>query len=342
VTVRVGIVGAGALGGYFAAELADANVDVVLVHRPGRPPKIIAARRDDGTDLRPGHHVHLTDDPARLAEVDACIVAVKAKDTRELAHTLAAHLGDDVPVVSLQNGLNNATWLAERLGERATGGVVAYNVFVDEEGVRHQATTGKLFAGKVRGTARKKLQALAEAFQRAGDPLVLVDDIDDVVAGKLLLNLNNGICAVTGMSIAESLRHRDARWCFARCIDEGLAVMKAAGLRPARVSVIPAWAVALVMRLPDAFVLRVAKAMISVDARARSSTLQDLERGRETEIDELNGAIVTLAQQAGIRAPANAVVTQTVHEHEEEVAAGLTPQWVRPAELRARIEAACS
>ena len=165
------------------------------------------------------------------------------------------------------------------------------------------------------------------------------DDIADVAAGKLLLNLNNGICAATGLSIAASLRDADARWCFARCIDEGRRVMKAAGLRPARASVLPAWAVALVMRLPDAMVLRMARTLIAIDDRARSSTLQDLDRGRRTEIGELNGAIVKLAAEAGTAAPANARVTEAVRAHEKAVELGQTPAWLRPAELRSRIEA---
>ena len=145
-----------------------------------------------------------------------------------------------------------------------------------------------------------------------------------------------GFCAATGLPIAASLRDGDARWCFARCIDEGRAVMKAAGLRPARASALPAWAVSLVMRLPDAVVLRLARTLIAIDDRARSSTLQDLERGRRTEIGELNGAIVTLASEVGMSAPVNAVVTDAIR-HEAAVELGQTPAWLAPAELRARI-----
>src|SRR5690606_3121227 len=99
------------------------------------------------------------------------------------------------------------------------------------------------------------------------------------------------ICAATGLSISESLRSRDARWCFARCLREGIEVMRAAGLKPARVTVVPPRLIAALMVLPDEVVLRVARAIVDVDPRARSSTLQDLDRGRLTEIDELNGAI---------------------------------------------------
>ena len=333
----VGVVGVGAVGGFVAAELASSGVDVVALHRAGRPMGVVAAAQIGGRRRDVGEHLEATDDPARLSEVDVCLLTVKSNDTAALATMLAAHLGPDTPVVSLQNGLHNVGWLATTLPHRATAGVVGYNVFVGLDGVRHQATAGKLYVGALPGVAGARLRVLRACFRRAGATMELRDDIADVAAGKLLLNLNNGICAATGLSIAASLRDADARWCFSRCIQEGRSVMKAAGLTPARASVLPAWAVALVMRLPDAMVLRVARTLIAIDDRARSSTLQDLERGRRTEIGELNGAIVTLASEAGTEAPANGVVTDAVRAHETAVELGQTPAWLRPTELRARI-----
>jgi len=338
--MRIAVVGIGAIGGFVAAELASAGVEVMGLHRPGRPPGEVAAQQVNGALVVAGAHFEPVDDPARLAEVDACLLTVKSNDTAAMAAMLATHLPPEAPVVSLQNGLHNVGWLATALPNRATGGVVGYNVFVDEHGVRHQATSGKLYVGRLPGIAGARLRVLRACFRRAGAEMELRDDIADVAAGKLLLNLNNGICAATGLGIAASLRDGDARWCFSRCIDEGRAVMKAAGLQPARAAALPAWAVSLVMRLPDAMVLRLARTLISVDDRARSSTLQDLDRGRRTEIGELNGAIVSLATEAGMAAPVNAEVTAVVRAHEAMVELGQAPAWVSPAALRRRIEEA--
>ncbi|MBC8071592.1 MAG: 2-dehydropantoate 2-reductase, partial [Deltaproteobacteria bacterium] len=182
-----------------------------------------------------------------------------------------------------------------------------------------------------------RLRALADALVRAGDVCHLRDDVDDVLAGKLLLNLNNGVCAVTGMTIAESLRSRVTRSCFAILMREGLTVMREAGLHPARVLALPPSWIARLLTLPDAIVLRVAKSLANVDPRAKSSTLQDLEAGKPTEIDELSGEIVRLAERAGVPAPANRVMVELVHELER---AQRPLQYVAPERLRIRIDAA--
>src|SRR5690606_32298102 len=130
-----------------------------------------------------------------------------------------------------------------------------------------------------------------------GERLELRRDIEAVMAGKLLLNLNNGICAATGLGVADSLADADARWCFSRCIREALSVMRRAGITPARVAPLPASWIAWALLLPDALVMPIARRMVGVLPSARSSTLQDLDRGRPTEIDELNGTVVWLAER---------------------------------------------
>ncbi|MEZ4438112.1 MAG: 2-dehydropantoate 2-reductase [Polyangiaceae bacterium] len=338
--MRIGIVGGGAIGGYLAAVLSSADVPVVLVGAPGRPPRRPRAVRLDGRTLAPSESLVLSDDPEALRGAEVVLVTVKSTVTPSLAAPLAAVLPPETPVVSLQNGLHNATWLAIDLGQRVVSGVVSYNVFNDGDD-RHQATAGQLFCGTLEGigdgVGAARLRVLRALFRKAGERLDLRSDIADVMAGKLLMNLNNGICAATGLSITESLRDRDARWCFARAIDEGLTVMKHAGLHPVRAAPLPAWAVSLVLRLPDQLVVRLARAIIDVDPRARSSTLQDLDHGRATEIDDLNGAILSLAQEMGDLAPANATVVDVVRDHERAVSLGHSPAFVAPATLRERI-----
>lgn len=334
--MRIGIVGAGAIGGFLAAELAPV-AEVVLVQRRAGPravPRPFAVTVG-GRALELPPSVQRTDRFEALADVDACLVAVKSADTEEVARRIAEVTPPRVIVVSLQNGLNNGARLRASLGARASGGVVTYNVQIDDEGRRRQASSGCLIAERMAGEHGRSMAALAETFRRAGERFELVADVDRVLAGKLLVNLNNGVCAATGLSIAASLRDRDARRCFARCLREGRAVMKAAGLRPARVVALPPSALALALELPDALVMRLARGLVSMDERARSSTLQDLDRGRPTEIDELNGAIVQLGS-----APANAVVTEIVKEHERRAMAGEQIRFVTPAALRARIERA--
>lgn len=101
--------------------------------------------------------------------------------------------------------------------------------------------------------------------------------------------------------------------------------MKAAGLHPTSVVGIPPLLIAYLLRMPNVLVLRVAKSLVSIDPRAKSSTLQDLERGKPTEIDDLSGEIVRLAEQAAIAAPANEILVDAIHTLEH--ASPPLPYW---------------
>ncbi len=334
--MRVGLVGAGAIGRFVAAELAEGGAEVVALERRAGSPRVTAVRVG-GRSVLPTVPVRLTTDPAALSGVEAILVAVKGSDTEAVGRTRAPVVTPGTVVVSLQNGLDNADRLRAALGSCVAGGVVTYNVYLDADGCAHQATSGPLMAEALGQPYAPVLSRLAQAFARGGERLELRRDIAAIQAGKLLVNLNNGVCAATGLGIAASLRDGDTRACFAMCIEEGSRVFAAAGRRAARVTALPPWLLARALRLPDAWVSRLAKRLANVDEEARSSTLQDLDRGRATEIGELNGAIVALAERVGATAPANAEVTAVVREHERAVSAGDRPTFVTPAALRARL-----
>jgi 2-dehydropantoate 2-reductase len=336
--VRIGVVGAGAIGSYLALELSTAGAPVVLLGRKGAPPTLdgLVALPLSGRRLTPGTDLLAADDPAQLADVDVCLVAVKSRDTSDVAAMLAQHARSDAVVISFQNGLRNAERLRAHLGDRALAGMVSYNVFRLADGSLQQATSGVLM---VQHSARtySRSERLRRLFASVGEHLEVRRDMDAVLAGKLLLNLNNGICAATGINVAPSLRDVDGRWCFAQCIREGIRCMKAVGIEPARVGALHAGLIARALVLPDALVMTMARSLASVTPQARSSTLVDLDRGRMTEIDELNGAIVWLAQRAGNPAPLNGLVTDIVHEHEQRAVAGEEPRYVAPGDLRRRM-----
>ena len=152
-----------------------------------------------------------------------------------------------------------------------------------------------------------------QPFQAAGLPLVERADFIEVQWGKLLLNLNNPVNALSGLPLKAELSQRAYRRCLALLIEEGLATLKAAGIRPAKVAKISARWLPLMLRLPDWLFTRVAGAMLRIDPQARSSMWEDLQSGRRTEIDYLNGAIVTLAASSGRTAVANQRIVELVH-----------------------------
>jgi 2-dehydropantoate 2-reductase len=331
--MSIGIVGSGAIGGYLAVALSAAGCPVVLYNArtQSRAPVLV---RIDGSVQRPWAPIQLTSAPADLAAVSLCIVSVKSPATRDVADVLASALADDVPVVSFQNGLDNLRTLRKRLGDRVHGGVVTFHV-LREAHYRRRASMGKLIMG---GGDVPRVQQLAAWLRQSGERVELAEDMDSVIYGKLLLNLNNGICAATGRGIRDVLLSRDCRWAFAQCVREGLQVMRAAGIEPARVSALPPGALAKALTLPDAIVARASVAFTRMSPVARSSTLADLDRGRRTEIDDLNGASVKIANQLRIDAAINSLVVGIVHEHEALAVAGRRPRYLSPEELRSRIE----
>jgi 2-dehydropantoate 2-reductase len=126
------------------------------------------------------------------------------------------------------------------------------------------------------------------------------DDIAGVQWGKLLVNLNNAINALSGLPLREQLSNRDWRRLFADQIAEGLMAVRAEGIKPVSSTPVPLSLVPHLLRLPNAvFAIALAPAM-KIDPQARSSMWEDLDRRRRTEIDYLQGVITEIADRRGL------------------------------------------
>jgi 2-dehydropantoate 2-reductase len=130
--------------------------------------------------------------------------------------------------------------------------------------------------------------------------------------GKLLLNLNNPVNALSGLPLRAQLLDRDCRRVLAALQQEALGLLQLAGVRPAQLTPLPPQRLPTVLRLPNWLFTRVAARMLRIDAQARSSMADDLARGRGTEIDALCGEVVRLAHQLGREAPLNQAISALV------------------------------
>ena len=339
--MHVVIVGAGAVGSFIGAVLSAHGHEVVLVGRSTLPDPRPLAIDLRGKTHAPTGPLAVTRDLAGLSEVDVCLVAVKSQHTVAAAAAVRAALPPGTTVVSLQNGLDNVARLRATLGAEydVVAGMMTFNVIPTEVGFR-QATAGPLVFGPgERPDSQRRVQQLRESLRARGFDARVRADMPAVQLGKLLLNLNNGLCALTGLPLTAMLANRTTRTVFAAAIREGLAVARAAGRPVGQLGVLSPRLVAFALGLPDAAFFRVSRAMLAVDPAAKTSTLQDLERGRLTEIDELNGAIVALASAHGTQAPINALITRGVHELEAHLGTGPLPYW-SPEILREHVAAA--
>jgi 2-dehydropantoate 2-reductase len=152
--------------------------------------------------------------------------------------------------------------------------------------------------------------------------------------GKLIINLNNAVSALSGRTLLEELKERDYRRVVAASQREALRLLRRAGIRPAKVGPVPPSLLPAVLGSPDWLFNRLFLRGWKIDAKARSSMADDLAAGRRTEVDYLNGELVRLAERLGTDAPVNRAIVELVREAER----GARP--LEPGELRAAVPAA--
>lgn len=335
---RIVVAGAGSIGCYIGGCLADAGRRVTLLLRPSLA-AIVASHglriSDlDGADriVAPGAIGLATDPAAALAEADIVLVTVKSRDTAAMAEAIAAHAPSGAVVVSLQNGVGNVDALLARLGAmaRVVPGMVPFNV-VQSHGDGgparfHRATSGTVLVGGSEA-------GLKQALDAPGARVAEHPDMTGVLWAKLLLNLNNALNALCGLPLAGQLSDRRWRLLLARQVAEALGILKASGIRPARIEGVAPAMIPRILRLPDWLFRLVARRMLAIDPQARSSMWEDLDKRRVTEIEYLQGAVLALAGKNRIPAP---VIERIVHLVKEAEAAkngspALTAEQVRLA-----------
>lgn len=336
---RIAIYGAGSVGGYLGARLHE-NARITCIGRR----RVIDAWRIHGgldwSDLQGGHEhvatreVELQVDPFAAAKAHLVLVTVKSSATQTVAKELANVIAPGVPVVSFQNGLHNADILRDALpGHPVLAGMVPFNVLQRVPGDFHQGSGGELMV-----EAHESLAAFLPIFEASGLPLKAREDMPAVLAAKLLLNLNNALNALADVPLKEELSQRDWRRCLALAQREALAVFAAADIHPAKLTPLrPAW-LPRVLDMPDAWFRRLASRLLAIDPVARSSMWEDLERGRPTEVDAINGEVVRIAERHGVAAPVNARLVELIHEAEQARRAWTAQELL--ADLHAQADAA--
>lgn len=296
------IAGAGSIGCYVGGRLVEAGRRVKFLGRDRIKTELAEhgltlTRFDDANTTLPAADIEMSSGMEILAGADIILVTVKSGNTAEIGDAIAAHAPAHAVVVSLQNGVSNADRLRTLVGERpVVAGMVPFNVAALGEGRFHQGTSGTiLIASGVSG--------LREAL--ACDKLEVEnsDNMPAVMWGKLMINLNNALNALSGLPLKEQLESRDWRRLMADQISEAMALLKAAGIKPKPATPLPPALIPFVLRLPTPLFRIVAAQMIKIDPLARSSMWEDLDKRRSTEIDELQGAALELAAKVGMELP---------------------------------------
>jgi 2-dehydropantoate 2-reductase len=287
---RVAVVGAGAVGGYFGGMLARARVPVVMI---GRPSFVEAVRRDglkiDSIAFQETVHPEVSVELSATRGADVVLFCVKTTDTASVSKQLAAILPADSLVVSMQNGVNNVVEIQAASGLAALPAVVYVAASVPTPG-----TVKHLGRGDIVVPANDPRSAkIAELFASAGIPCALSENMEGELWTKLIWNCAlNAISALGRVTYGEVIASADAKKLVEAAVYETLQVAHAKGIRPAGLDG-PQAAIAGSFRIAEQM------------SGTRSSTAQDLARGKRTEIDSLNGYVARVGAELGVATPVN-------------------------------------
>ncbi len=296
--MRICVVGCGAVGSLFAANLAQ--LDDVEVWAFDQWAEHVAAINADGLRLSGAGEVvgrlRATSDPAELPPCDFGIVATKSMDTASAVATCAASFANGA-VCSVQNGAGNEELIAEHVSSVIRGTTFPAGHLAGPGHVVWD-TKGDTHIGPFEPSPAPfaAVQQLADACTRAGMPTVALEDASGAQWRKLIFNAaSNAIAALTGLThgrVAEPPT-RELAWAV---MAEGRAVADAQGI--------------VLDKSPEELFDYAAQKEVAYDHKP--SMLQDIEAGRETEIDFLNGAIVLFGDRHGVDAPLNRALTALV------------------------------
>ncbi len=282
--MQVAVIGAGAVGCYYGGLLLRAGHDVTFIGRPVHVDAINANGLLLDLKTFKGHlPAKAATDATALAAPDLVMVCVKSADTEQAGRSLAGRLRPNTSVLSLQNGVDNAQRLSAVIGQPVIPAVVYVGSEMAGPGhVRHHGG-GDLAIGRSPAS-----EALAQALEAAGVHTTISDDIEVTLWSKLVINCAfNALSAVADISYGPMLEVEGARDVVTRAVQEAIAVARTNGVS------LPDDLLANILNIP------------TMMPQQKSSTAQDLARGKPSEIDFLNGHVVRKGAELGVPTPTN-------------------------------------
>ncbi len=293
------IVGAGAMGGLFAALLTPHAAVTLLTTNQEHAGAIeahgLALTALDGATQHV--QVRVRTDPRRCeGQADLVLICTKAGATGAAARSAGDLLAPDGLVLTLQNGLGNLEQIEAEVGPaRAAAGVTAQAATLLGPGQVHHAGCGPTAIG-VRTGQERRLEAVAALFNRAGIDTSLSDDVDSLLWSKLVVNVGiNALTALMRVPNGVLARYPTCEGLMADAVVEAVAVARSLGIA-----------------MDEEQQLARVRQVCTLTAANRSSMLQDILRGTATEIEVINGAVVARGLATGIPTPVNSLLTRLV------------------------------
>ena len=294
--LKIAVMGAGAVGGYFGARLAAGGTDVTFIARGAH----LRAIRENGLQVRsPLGDVTIdpakaTDDPGEVGPVDIVLLMVKLYDVAAAVERIRPMLEPETGVVALQNGVDAPDILGNAIGrEHVLAGSVYIPAMIEEPGViAHGGDFAKAVFGELYGGRSDRAEALLRAFGDAGVDAEITDDVESTLWTKfVLLSAVSATNAITRGPTHPVLQDPDMRRMFTDALRETEAVARARGVTLA----------------PDIVARQLAMAE-AFPADVKASLLQDLEAGKRLEVEYLSGTVSRLGAEHGVATPVHSTI----------------------------------
>ena len=291
--------GAGAMGGLFAGMLTRAGQEVWLIdNHKQRAEKInregLVIEASKALESREPRQeiikIKATTDPREVGSCDLVILFVKAYDTEKATKNSLPLTGKKTAWLTLQNGLGNIERMGKIVGKgRVVGGITYQGATVLEAGRIRHAGCGKTVIGEIDGKESERIKHISDIFNQAGIETEISDNIEGVLWGKLLINaVINPLTAITRVKNGQLLESPVLKETMKLIVEEAIQVPLKKGIR-----------------LPYQKVFEKVEESCQVSRDNISSMLQDILRKKRTEVDFINGAIVSEAEKIGIPTPLN-------------------------------------
>lgn len=309
----IGIVGAGSVGCYLGAYLCqDSALDVKFFGRETMALEL-AANGLSATSF--DHQAYFAQPVAfysslnSLIECDVVLLTVKAPALVPMLAQLKRFLRPEVPVVAMQNGIGIGEMLNQDLANPVLRAIIPFNVVKKRAGQFHRATAGNIICQQNQHAA---VNYVLRVFNHLQLPVQLTTDITAAEYGKLLLNLNNALNAISNLPLKQQLLDADSRMLLALAMQECLAICSKAKIRPVPYTGLPNAMLPWLLRLPTMLFRHIAGKMLPMDEQARSSMWDDIQAKKRTEIMFLNGAVVRMGQLYQLPTPVNTLLVEQI------------------------------
>lgn len=314
--LHIGIYGAGSIGCYLAGCFSQSGYNLTCIGRKTTQDII----QEHGLNISDWKNNSFAIDNVTINNVtinnnaivfssnaedihsaDIIFVTVKNRDCELAARELLSVIRPQTIIVCLQNGVRAGGIFKSIMTKHTVlNGTVAFNVINKGQGHFHCGTEGDLIIQQHELIEQLLCNPLCASFN-----IKLHPNIVAVQWTKLIMNLNNAVNALSGEPLTQQLHDHNYRHIMAALINEALIILQSSGIKTQRLGNIIPPLLPFILRLPNWAFKRVAKTMLNIDPQARSSMYEDLLNHRPTEVDYLNGEIITLAKQQGLEAPLN-------------------------------------